>query len=324
MNLDYGNIPDPLMPSARKKQIVQATRKRQRRGRIYLVIVLIIIIAGVGLYVYASSLPPGPPDFAVAAPTGVTVYAGTLTTTIVNVTAINRFAGIVRLSATGSTGLTASISPENVTGSGIATLTLTAANNGTYTLAVTGTSGSLTHSVSPRVATPVYATLVTSNGTIVVALFQAQAPRTVANFVTLASSGFYTNLVWHRIVPGFVIQTGDPTTVNGTGDRTKWGQGGSPNTVPLEIDSSLHNDFGYLGMARSDDPNSGSSQFYINLANNRNLDGNYTVFGKVLGNGMDVANKIANVQIYTQTNQPNRLLWNQPIQLVYLESVTIS
>ena len=197
---------------------------------------------------------------------------------------------------------------------------MSAKNNGTYTVTVIGTSGSLKHSVTPVVATPVYATLETTNGTIVVELYRAQAPKTVNNIVSLAQSGFYSNLVWHRIVQGFVIQTGDPTTLNGGGNRNTWGQGGSGQTVPLEIDPSLHNNVGYLGMARSSDVNSGSSQFYINLANNNSLDGNYTVFGKVI-TGMDVANTVAKTQVYTDQTSP---LYDQPIDPVYLISVTIS
>jgi len=132
--------------------------------------------------------------------------------------------------------------------------------------------------------------------------------------VNLAKSGFYDNLVWHRIVKGFVIQTGDPNTRNGSGDRSSWGTRGSQQTVPLEIDSSLHNNAGYLGMARSSDPNSGSSQFYINLANNNSLDQQYTVFGKVIS-GMDAALALGNVPVNSS---------DQPINPVYLTSVTIS
>jgi cyclophilin family peptidyl-prolyl cis-trans isomerase len=185
---------------------------------------------------------------------------------------------------------------------------------------ITGTSGNLTHTVTPKVATPIFATLSTSNGTIVVELYPAQAPKTVANFVSLAQKGFYTNLVWHRIHPGFVIQTGDPTTQNAGGNNNTWGQGGSPQTVPLEIDSSLHNYAGYLGMARGNDVNSGSSQFYINLAdtNSGSLDGKYTVFGRVIS-GMDVANAIAKAPIYSPPD-------GQPIYplSVLLKSVTIT
>jgi cyclophilin family peptidyl-prolyl cis-trans isomerase len=161
----------------------------------------------------------------------------------------------------------------------------------------------------------IYARINTSLGSIEVELFPTAAPQTVANFVNLSKSGFYTNLVWHRIVntpKPFVIQTGDPLTRNGGGNRSLWGTGGSSKTVPLET-SVLHNYVCYLGMARSQDLNSGTSQFYINLANNTSLDGLYTVFGKVVS-GMNVVNEIANVQV--NSNQ-------QPVDPVFMTSVTI-
>lgn len=305
------------MPSPQKKRIVERTRKRENRGRTYLIAtVLIILAAGVGYYIYVSATA-GKPDFAIAAPTAVIIHAGAQTASTVNVTATNQFSGNILLTATGSPGLTATISPSSITGSGTATLTTSAPKNGSYTVTVTGTSGGLTHSVTPKVATPVFATLVTPSGTIVVELYQLQAPKTVANFVSLAQSGFYTNLTWHRIVKGFVIQTGDPNTKNGGGDRLHWGEGGSPQTVPLEIDSSLHNNAGYLGMARGQDTNSGSSQFYINLADNPSLNGGYTVFGKVIS-GMDVALTLGNTPVSSQY-QPN-----EPINPIFLTSVTIT
>ena len=136
----------------------------------------------------------------------------------------------------------------------------------------------------------------TNYGIILVELYEEQTPKTVNNFTMLARQGFFSNLIFHRIVRGFVIQTGDPNTRNGTGDRSGWGRGGSERTVPLEISPSLHNNVGFLGMARSQDPNSGSSQFYINLTNNVGLDGSYTVFGKVTS-GMEVVNAIASVKV---------------------------
>ena len=136
----------------------------------------------------------------------------------------------------------------------------------------------------------------TSQGTIEVELFETETPKTVNNFVELARAGFYTNLVFHRIVRGFVIQTGDPKTKDGSGNKSQWGTGGSEKTIPLETVSSLRHSEGTLGVARSQDPNSGSSQFFINLGNNSGLDGHYTVFGRVTS-GMDVVNKIAGVSV---------------------------
>ncbi|HEY5040293.1 MAG TPA: peptidylprolyl isomerase [bacterium] len=115
----------------------------------------------------------------------------------------------------------------------------------------------------------------TSKGNITVELF-SDVPLSTKNFVDLASAGFYDGLTFHRYVPGFVIQGGDPT---GTGG------GGSGKTVPLEITSHKHVK-GALGMARTNDPNSATSQFYICLDDTPNLDGGYTVFGQVL-DGME-------------------------------------
>ena len=309
------------MPSAQKRRIMEKTRKREQRGRTYLVaIILIVLAAGVGLYVYASSTA-AKPDFTIAGPAGVTIVAGSPTTSTVTVTSVNQFSGTVLLTVKGSAGLNATINPTSLTGSGTAKLTMAAAANGSYTVTVTATSGSLTHSLTPRVATPVFVTLLTSYGTIEVELYQAQAPKTVANFVSLAQSGFYNNLTWHRVVKGFVIQTGDPTSKNAGGDNNTWGSHGSSQTVPLEIDSSLRNLSGTLGMARSSDPNSGSSQFYINLVDNPSLDGNYTVFGTVIAGSMNVAFNIGNVPVYPPSSQYPQA--SEPVKPVFLTKVTI-
>ena len=171
---------------------------------------------------------------------------------------------------------------------------------------------------------PQYARVGTSFGYFTVELFPSCAPRTVANFVNLTRTGFYSNLVWHRIVDknptAFVIQTGDPNTRNAVNStRSTWGQGGSKQTVPLEWCGWLHNYAGYLGMARGADVNSGSSQWYVNLSNNTanlNLDPNYAVFGKVIS-GMSVVCSIAHVPVYTAG------LVDQPINPVFLKNVTI-
>lgn len=186
---------------------------------------------------------------------------------------------------------------------------------------------------------PVYAEVGTSLGSFYVELFPACAPQTVANFVTLANTvlpngeGFYQDLVWHRIVQGFVIQTGDPNTRGGVNStRYTWGQGGSNNTVPLEICSWLHNYAGYLGMARQGNQTSGmdtgTSQFYILLDNQSaqtfsELDGYYTIFGKVIS-GMNVVCSISKVPVYgSGATQQTDSIADQPITPVYLDNVTI-
>lgn len=125
----------------------------------------------------------------------------------------------------------------------------------------------------------------TEKGNIAIELYPDQAPETVANFVSLINEGFYNrfNMKFHRVVPGFVVQTGDPT---GTG------AGGSKKTIPLEAKNKLsHNAKGVVAMARGADPNSATSQFYITLAPQTSLDGKYAIFGKVIS-GMDVLDKI--------------------------------
>ena len=126
-------------------------------------------------------------------------------------------------------------------------------------------------------------TIETDKGTIKFELFEDKAPITTKNFIGLAQSGFYDGLTFHRVEPGFVVQGGDPK-----GDGT----GGSGKTIPLEIHPDLKHVKGAVAMARSQDPNSATSQFYITLADAHFLDGNYAVFGKVT-EGMDVVESIA-------------------------------
>ncbi len=130
--------------------------------------------------------------------------------------------------------------------------------------------------------------LTTAHGVIVVELYANVAPKHVNSFVFLASQGFFDGLTWHRVIAGFVAQTGDPT---GTG-------GGGPGySVPLEASPNLHYDRpGILGMARTSDPNSAGSQFFITYAPAANLDVSadlpgYTIFGRVV-RGMEVVQQI--------------------------------
>ena len=127
-----------------------------------------------------------------------------------------------------------------------------------------------------------YVNIETGKGTIKAELFTAQAPITTKNFIQLAESGFYNGLTFHRVESGFVVQGGDPR-----GDGT----GGSPNKIPLEINPALKHVKGAMAMARTQDPNSATSQFYITLNETPFLDGNYAVFGKVTS-GMDVVEQI--------------------------------
>ncbi|HSP34415.1 MAG TPA: peptidylprolyl isomerase [Thermoanaerobaculia bacterium] len=129
----------------------------------------------------------------------------------------------------------------------------------------------------------------TTAGDITIAFFPAKAPNHVKNFIDLASSGFYNGTKFHRVIPGFMIQGGDPNTK--TADTSSWGRGGSGKNVKAEFNDIPHVR-GTVSMARSTDPNSASSQFFICVADaRRSLDGQYSAFGKVL-KGMDVADKI--------------------------------
>lgn len=143
----------------------------------------------------------------------------------------------------------------------------------------------------------------TEKGDIAIELYPDEAPLTVANFVKLVDQGFYNNynMKFHRVIPGFVIQTGDPT---GTG------AGGSKDRIPLEAKNKLtHNAKGVVAMARGGDPNSATSQFYITLAPQASLDGKYAIFGRVVS-GLDVLDKI---------NQGDMLYG---VRLVDLKSIT--
>lgn len=133
----------------------------------------------------------------------------------------------------------------------------------------------------------------TSHGEITLEFFPDAAPKTVENFKKLATSGFYDNLVFHRIVPGFVIQGGDPNTKSSS-NRSRWGTGGPGWNVKAEFNKNKHSR-GALSMARAQDKDSAGSQFFIVLKDANFLDGQYTVFGKVTS-GMDVVDKIAALQ----------------------------
>ncbi len=131
----------------------------------------------------------------------------------------------------------------------------------------------------------------TTKGPIELEFFRNAAPKHVANFIDLSKAGFYNGTLFHRIAPGFVIQGGDPNTKDGQSDRSTWGQGGPGYTIPAEFNDIPHTR-GIVSMARSTDPDSAGSQFFIVVQDSNFLDGKYTVFGKVIS-GMDVVDEIA-------------------------------
>ena len=136
------------------------------------------------------------------------------------------------------------------------------------------------------------AVIETNFGNIVIQLFPDVAPGHVENFVKLAQDGFYDGTTFHRVIPGFMIQGGDPNSKDE--DRSNDGQGGPGFTINAEFSDVPHKR-GILSMARAQDPNSAGSQFFIVVKDSNFLDGQYTVFGEVI-EGMDVADKIVNVK----------------------------
>jgi cyclophilin family peptidyl-prolyl cis-trans isomerase len=132
-------------------------------------------------------------------------------------------------------------------------------------------------------------------GDIKVEFYSQDAPKTVENFIKLAKDGFYDGLLFHRIVPGFVIQGGDPNTRGSMTNRAKWGTGGPGWNVKAEFNKNKHSR-GALSMARSQDPDSAGSQFFIVLKDSNFLDGQYTVFGRVVSGMNDVVDKIASLK----------------------------
>lgn len=132
------------------------------------------------------------------------------------------------------------------------------------------------------------AVIETNQGKIVLQFFPKKAPGHVKNFITLANKGFYNGTKFHRVIPGFMIQGGDPNSKSD--DRSQHGMGDPGYKIKAEFNDVKH-ERGILSMARSKDPNSAGSQFFIVVAPRPDLDGLYTAFGKVVS-GMDVVDKI--------------------------------
>lgn len=153
-----------------------------------------------------------------------------------------------------------------------------------------------------------YAVLETDAGRIVFDLLEKDTPVTVNSFVFLALHHYFDGQAFHRVIDGFVAQGGDPNSLSS--DSSTWGTGGPGYTFGLEIVSALTYDGpGVVGMARTSDPNSNGSQFFITLAAAHNLDGQYTIFAKVT-EGMDVL--------------PNIVRGEPPVMPTRIQRVTIA
>jgi cyclophilin family peptidyl-prolyl cis-trans isomerase len=156
------------------------------------------------------------------------------------------------------------------------------------------------------------AVFTTSAGEITLELYGKAVPQTVDNFIKLAQEGFYDGTRFHRVIPNFMIQGGDPLSRD-LEARDMWGMGGPGYKFEDEFVPELKNEPGTISMANSG-PNTNGSQFFINTVTNEHLDGRHSVFGKVTS-GFDIAEAISQVP----TDGSSR-----PLEDIMLESVTIS
>jgi peptidyl-prolyl cis-trans isomerase A (cyclophilin A)/peptidyl-prolyl cis-trans isomerase B (cyclophilin B) len=160
--------------------------------------------------------------------------------------------------------------------------------------------------------------LQTNKGTIVIELYPDKAPATVENFLRYVNAGYYNGTIFHRVIPGFMIQGG--------GYDQAYDKKQTDKPVSNEADNGLKNEIGTVAMARTNDPHSATSQFFINVANNGFLDYRspttrgygYTVFGKVV-KGMGVVNSIAN----TPTSSGGPFPKDAPVDMVTIEQAKL-
>ena len=164
--------------------------------------------------------------------------------------------------------------------------------------------------VQPMESHPIVTMNIKDYGTVTLELYPEKAPNTVNNFVTLAHSGFYDGLTFHRIIEGFMIQGGDPEGI---------GTGGPGYTIPGEFASNdytendLQHNKGVISMARSQDPDSAGSQFFIMSADSPHLDGDYAAFGEVTS-GIEIIEQIEKVETGTM---------DKPVDPIVIENITV-
>lgn len=166
------------------------------------------------------------------------------------------------------------------------------------------------------------AVIKTTDGDMVIQFWDDVAPNTVANFEKLAKSGFYNGTAFHRIVKGFMIQGGDPLTKDPS-KQAQWGTGGPGYKIKAEFNAHSHQR-GVISMARSSDPDSAGSQFFICLGDASFLNGKYTAFGKLI-KGDDVLGKIGDTPVTMsgggEMSQPTQRVEVKSIDIVPADSV---
>jgi peptidyl-prolyl cis-trans isomerase B (cyclophilin B) len=160
------------------------------------------------------------------------------------------------------------------------------------------------------------AVIKTTEGELVIEFWPDVAPKTVENFKTLAQKGFYDGTCFHRVIKDFMIQGGDPLTKDPR-QEAYWGTGGPGSTVKAEF-NDRHHDRGVISMARSQDPDSAGSQFFICHGNPRFLDRQYTAFGKLI-QGDDVLEKIATAPTHAP-DRPNKRMSIESVKIVAADS----
>lgn len=161
------------------------------------------------------------------------------------------------------------------------------------------------------------AILETNQGTMVAEFWPDVAPGHVRNYLDLGSSGFYDGVLFHRVIPGFMIQGGDPQTKDAT-KSSRWGTGNGPRTLKAEFNDRPHEP-GVLSMARGGDPNSASCQFFVMHAKYPSLDGQYTAFGKLVS-GLEVVDRIVNTETVADPLSRAR---SRPAEPQRIERVTV-
>lgn len=170
--------------------------------------------------------------------------------------------------------------------------------------------------VAPAPPAKDVAVIKTSKGEMTVEFWSDVAPKTVENFKKLAREGFYNGTAFHRIIKGFMIQGGDPYTKDPSKESI-YGTGGPGYKIDAEFNPRRH-EVGVLSMARSMDPNSAGSQFFICLGDAPHLDGQYTAFGKVV-KGEDVLRKIGDTPVVSNNGRES----SKPTERIAVESVSI-